>query len=115
MDIVCEKVYGSCHIAGFAINSILREFWVSAAGLLDWLWAGRPRGRSSNPGRGKIILPTSSRPVLGFLLASCPMGTGACFFGVKRPEREADNSAPTSIEVKTTWIYTSTFPYVFMA
>jgi hypothetical protein len=32
----------------------------------DLPWAGRPRGRSSSPGRGKIFLvSTSSRPVLG--------------------------------------------------
>jgi hypothetical protein len=29
--------------------------------------------------------------------------------------READHSTPTSAEVKKTWIYTSTPPYVFMA
>jgi hypothetical protein len=34
---------------------------------------------------------------------------------VKRPKREADHSPPTSAEVKKTWIYTSTPPYVFMA
>jgi hypothetical protein len=31
------------------------------------------------------------------------------------PEREADHSPPTSIEVKKMWIITSTPPYVFMA
>jgi hypothetical protein len=35
--------------------------------------------------------------------------------GVKRPGREADHSPPTSAEVKKTWMYTSTPPYVFMA
>jgi hypothetical protein len=35
--------------------------------------------------------------------------------GVKRPGREADHSSQTSAEVKNTWIYTSTPPYVFMA
>jgi hypothetical protein len=29
--------------------------------------------------------------------------------------READHSLPTSAEVKKTWVYTSTPPYVFMA
>jgi hypothetical protein len=33
---------------------------------------------------------------------------------VKRPEREAEHSNPTSAEVKM-WIYTFTPPYVFMA
>jgi hypothetical protein len=35
--------------------------------------------------------------------------------GVKRPGREAVRSPPISAEVKNTWIYTSTPPYVFMA
>jgi hypothetical protein len=32
-----------------------------------------------------------------------------------RPGSEADHSPPSSAEVKNTWIYTSTLPYVFMA
>jgi hypothetical protein len=42
------------------------------------------------------------------------MGTGALFPGVERPVREADHSPPTIVEVKNTWIYTSTPQYVFM-
>jgi hypothetical protein len=34
---------------------------------------------------------------------------------LKRPGREADHSPPTSVQVKKTWTYTSTPPYVFMA
>jgi hypothetical protein len=37
------------------------------------------------------------------------------FGGVKRPGREADHSPPASAEVKKTWVYTFTPPYVFMA
>jgi hypothetical protein len=40
---------------------------------------------------------------------------GALSPGVKRPECEADNSPPTSAEVKKMWICTSTSPYTFMA
>jgi hypothetical protein len=35
--------------------------------------------------------------------------------GVKRPRCEADQSPQTSVEVKNTWMYTSTPPYVFIA
>jgi hypothetical protein len=42
-------------------------------------------------------------------------GYRGSFLGVKRPEREADHSPPTSAEVKKMWISTSTPPYVFMA
>jgi hypothetical protein len=34
--------------------------------------------------------------------------------GIKRPEREADHSRPTSADVKKTWVSTSTRPYIFM-
>jgi hypothetical protein len=46
--------------------------------------------------------------------ASYPMGTGASFPGIKRPGREADVSHTNIDEIKKTWIYTSTPPYVFM-
>jgi hypothetical protein len=35
--------------------------------------------------------------------------------GLKQRGREVDHSAPTNVEVKKTWIYTSTPPPVFMA
>jgi hypothetical protein len=42
--------------------------------------------------------------------ASYPMGTSGSFHGVKQPEREADHSPPSSVEVKNAWSYTSTPP-----
>jgi hypothetical protein len=47
--------------------------------------------------------------------ASYPMGTRGFSLGVKRPERKADHSPPSSAEVKNAWSYTSTPQYVFMA
>jgi hypothetical protein len=41
------------------------------------------------------------------------MGTGALSPEIKRERSEADHSPPTSVEVKKTWIYTSTPPYAF--
>jgi hypothetical protein len=35
--------------------------------------------------------------------------------GIKWQGREADHSSPTSAEIQTMWIYTSTPPYAFMA
>jgi hypothetical protein len=46
---------------------------------------------------------------------SYPMGTGGSIPGVKRPGSEADHHPPTSDEIRKTWVYTSTPPYVFMA
>jgi hypothetical protein len=35
--------------------------------------------------------------------------------GVKRPGHEADHSPPANAELKNTWMYTVTPPYIFMA
>jgi hypothetical protein len=40
---------------------------------------------------------------------------GALSLGVKRPEREAGHSPPSSAEVKNVWSYTSTPQYTFIA
>jgi hypothetical protein len=50
----------------------------------------------------------------GVYPASYPMGTGESP-GIKRLGHEADLSSQTNAEVKKTWTYTSTPPYVFMA
>jgi hypothetical protein len=75
-----------------------------------------PKGQSSNLGRGKIfLLSTSSRPVLGLTQPPIQWVSGTLSPGVKRLGREADHSPPTSTEVKNKCIYTPTPPYVFMA
>jgi hypothetical protein len=82
----------------------------------DWLRAGWPICHSSSPGRGKIfLLSTSSRPVLGSTQPPVQWVPGTLSPSVKGPVPEADHSPPISVEVKNTWIYTSTPPYVFMA
>jgi hypothetical protein len=43
------------------------------------------------------------------------MAMRGSFPGDKAAVDEADHLPPTIIEVKNTWIYTSTSPYVFMA
>jgi hypothetical protein len=68
-------------------------------------WAGRLRGRSSSPGRGKIILlSTASRPVLGLTHPPIQWVLGALSPEVKRPGSDADHSHSTNAEVKNTWI-----------
>jgi len=39
-----------------------------------------------------------------------PMGAGGYFSGVKWTRREAEQSSPSSAEVKNAWSYTSTPP-----
>jgi hypothetical protein len=46
--------------------------------------------------------------------ASYPMTTVVLSSEVKRQEREAGHSPPSSAEVKNGWSYTSTPPYVFL-
>jgi hypothetical protein len=46
--------------------------------------------------------------------ASYPMGTGDSFSGLKRSEREADQSPTYSVEVKNAWLYISSPQHVFM-
>jgi hypothetical protein len=80
----------------------------------DCLRAGRPRGRSSSPGRVKnFLFSTSSRPALGPTQPPIQWVPGALSPGVKRQGREADHSPPPSSEVKKMWMYTSTPPYAF--
>jgi hypothetical protein len=75
----------------------------------DWLRAGRPRCRSSSPGRVKNFhFSMSSRPALGSTKPPIQWVRGTLSSEIKRSGREADHSPPTSAEVKNTRIYTST-------
>jgi hypothetical protein len=75
---------------------------------------GRGVGGGVTGGGNKFLFSTSSRPVLG---NTQPIQWVPWAFppGVRRPGHEADHSPPASAQVKNTWIYTSTPPYVFMA
>jgi hypothetical protein len=80
----------------------------SVVGIVTGHGAGLPRGRSSNH------FFMSSRLVLEPTQPPIQWVPGALSPGVKRPGREDDNSPPSIAEVKKTWVYTSTAPYVFM-
>jgi hypothetical protein len=69
-----------------------------------------------SPGRvNNFHFSISSRPALGFTQPPMQRVAGSLPPGVKRPGREANDSTPTSAEVKKMWIYTTTPPYAFMA
>jgi hypothetical protein len=61
----------------------------------------------SNSGRGKLNLssPKPCRPDLE-TLSVVFIGT-EFLHGVNRPQREANNSSPSSVEFKNEWSYTS--------
>jgi len=65
---------------------------------------------------GNFLFATTSRPVLGSTQPPNQWvpGGGDLSPGVKRPEREANHSPSSSAEVKNTWRYTSTPPYVML-
>jgi hypothetical protein len=62
---------------------------------------------------GCFLFVTASRPVLVPIQPPIQRVPGALSLWVKKPEREADHSPPSSAEVKNTWSYTSTPPYAF--
>jgi hypothetical protein len=64
-------------------------------------------GWSSSPVGDKIfLLSTSSRTAMGPTQPIIQWAQEGSFAGVKRPERGADHSPPSSAEVKNTSIYT---------
>jgi hypothetical protein len=64
---------------------------------------------------GTFLFTTASRTALGSTQPPIQWVPVALSLGVKRPEREADNSPPSSAGVKNAWSYTSTPQYAFMA
>jgi hypothetical protein len=65
-----------------------------ARSVSDWLRAGRSVDRI--PVEARFPAPVQTGP--GAHPASCTMGTGS-FPGVERPERDADPSPPSSVDV----------------
>jgi hypothetical protein len=76
-------------------------------GLDDW-WFG------SWQKLGIFLFTTVSRPTLGPIQPPIQWVPGALSFGVKVLVREADNSPPSSVEVKNAWSYASTPQFAFM-
>jgi hypothetical protein len=68
----------------------------------DWPRTGRPRGRSSSPGKIKnFLFSTSCRSAMG----STQRVGGDLAPGIKRPEREASHTLPSRAEVKRINLY----------
>jgi hypothetical protein len=78
----------------------------------DWLRAGQPRVRVPV---GSRIFTSPHTPALGPTQPTIHWIPEILTPGVKRQGRETDRSPPTSADVRKTWIYSSTPPYVFMA
>jgi hypothetical protein len=65
--------------------------------------------------QGIYVFDTTSRPALELTQPSIQWVPGVLSPELKWPYREADHSPLSSAEVKNTWSYTSSPPYVFMA
>jgi hypothetical protein len=75
----------------------------------DYLRAGKPRGRSSRPGRSKNFnFSMLSSPALAPTHPPTQWVLGALSPGVKRRGLEADHSSPSRSEAKKTWVYAPT-------
>jgi hypothetical protein len=97
-------------LLSFSWDTIKRVGWCSRCS--DWLRAGRPRGRISNPGGGKHFhFSMSSRPALGPTQPPIQWVQRTLSPGVKRPGCEADHLPPTSAEVKKMWVYIHPLPH----
>jgi hypothetical protein len=71
---------------------------------------GQPKNSGSIPGKDKRFFssPQLSEPLWR-------PSTEGTFPGGKAYRGEVDHSSLCSVEVKNTWIYTSTPPYIFLA
>jgi hypothetical protein len=78
-------------------------------------WTIGVLGFDSRRGLWIFLFTTVSRTVLGPTRPPIQWVPGTLALGVKRPGREADDSPPSSAEVKNAWSYTFTPQYVFMA
>jgi hypothetical protein len=67
-------------------------------------------GFESRQGLKIFLFTTASRPALETTQPPIQWVPGALSLGVEQPEREADQSSPSSSEVKNAWSYTSTPP-----
>jgi hypothetical protein len=87
------------------------ESWDSAFGIATGYGLDDRGGRSSSlSGDKHFHFPMSSKPALGPTQPHIQWVTGG-----KLPGHEANQSHPTSAEVKKMWVYTFTPPYAFMA
>jgi hypothetical protein len=101
--------------------TVRTHYLYSWAGVAQSVWrlvTGWTMGWSrfdSRRGLGIFLFDIMSRPALGPTQSPIQRVPEALSLGIKRPEREADHSLPSSAEVKNAWIYTSIPRYVFMA
>jgi hypothetical protein len=68
------------------------------------------RVRFPGGGLGIFLFTTASRKALGSTQHPIQWVPGALSLGLKLPQREADHSPPSSVEVKNEWRYTFTPP-----
>jgi hypothetical protein len=98
-----------------AVVALTNEWIINAIGIVTGYGIDNQGARRSSSGRVKNFhFSISSRSALGSTQCPIQRAQGAVFLEVQKPGRETDHPAPTSAEVKKTWICTSAPPYAFM-
>jgi hypothetical protein len=99
-------------IGSYPVNSLPSSI---SAGIATSYWADdRGFGVKSPDGVKNFHFSMSFRPALGSTQPPIQWVLGILSPWAKRPSRDAKHSPPTSVEVKKTWVYTSTPLYTFM-
>jgi hypothetical protein len=91
--------------------------FISRDSTVLWRWAKgwMIAGSSSERGWEFFFFTTASRQALGPTQPPIQWVPGVISLAIKLPGREADQSPPSSAEVKNAWSYTSTPQHAFMA
>jgi hypothetical protein len=88
----------------FCYKMLAPVFFLPFCSLSNWLRDGRPRSRSSSPGRGKnFLFSTSSWLATGSTQPPIQWLRWVLSPGLKQLGRESDHSIPSIAEVKNMW------------
>jgi hypothetical protein len=86
------------------------ELYIHSPNTPTWRGAQLKEAQGIARTKQNSIMIKLSIPAVGSNEPPIQSAPGALSLGVKRPEREADHSPPSSAEVKFSWSYTSTPP-----
>jgi hypothetical protein len=100
---------------GYLLKTVFHVNWKSLMKIDNYFrrttgWTIGVLGFDSRRGLGISLFTTVSRTALGLTQPPIQCVQEALSLGVKQPAREAEDSPPSSAEVKNAWSYTFTPP-----